>query len=1839
MSDASKAQHEALLQKILQATAWPDDTLQGHLEAWNRDRDALLEGLPPERVAVIGGDLVWTSFPAGQELGRVRLFDEPKSARVGSRALTLISPRDGRQLGTLPIPADCRPGLLIDEDRVLIHAPELEMAPTLAETTWFVDAAAQDFRTQHVDLHVHLPNQLLFACCRELGEVVVCSLDGREELTRWQIRPKGSYHCLNIAFDVDDERCYLTDNTSGQLWIADLETLEFKVWKSGLGILGNLAPGKEPGKIFLTKLAPEFSMVYFDIDTMTASYSLDIKGNSYAQARMLPFDPFQVSPRHAQLQFQTWTELEGRKSPVVNLIDPVEIICQKRYSLKDNLPNIGLAFPSPSPFPAWHALDFKTWLIKNKLLTESQLTQVAPPKAAPAVVKRQPVARKDFRIYQPPAEDADLWKRIGQDAEHLELPVAAEEAIIDLLNWAFYRVTLTNLRIHTDEMKRLKPLAHGIRLELASKDVVLAKIDGVLGRHSFETPISRKAVFELIQQGNLKGEMVRLEDTCPMCQTPFENKVCPACAFSLTREPDFEPKSVSAEPATSLYPGQLLIPHRALNSLLTLNIWRQPLQRLELQAAGVLQLGSGIVLPNHNYLVSDLKGNKVLEVSPSGEVLWKAKLALKQPVQVGYCYGDGGVHYLIVDQGNARVLEQDATGKSFRRYPMMKTPDADKLKAPRDVQLTPTGTWLISDPGIQAVLEVDARGQALRRYDADLGVSAPLLARRQPDGSTDIIDSAQKACLSYSAEGELLKRFVYWPPPPDGTHDNWAAKAAPDWGCQLHNGEYLLMGEDYIMMIAPKTDMLRWIVPIPDPVKEDSLLKVGFKSRSSGEQKKLSLENIVTELKSIGMLEGEKDEHLLSLADKLQTVRGNPGDWLVKPGEVGNGVYFLLEGKVEVIAHEDEKPVITTLEPGDICGQQAVFAGADDKAYKPGLKVSESARLLMLERGEFKKAVLGFPRLYQLIRTLDNDTQRRYRLFAERKTEALQGVLRKSINETRIREFGLFAGADDKFFDVLSERVHPMAYLPEQEVFGRLESAGSLYLILEGTVGVLRKGESEPMIVLAEGDIFGEMALYLDQPRSATVRTLDYCKFFEIEYRHIRALGKQFPWFGERLEDMARSRASSNQVAISAFEEAAGLKRQDLPVLEVNPPGQRQGQKVFYHASLRHDALIGFNTLGELLWYYGRESGSQLFHPSRINDLGSTLLVCDQDNDRVLEIDVYTREITRKWSGSLSRPAAAAFTPEGLLLVADPGNQRLVVMDETGREVWTHGLPEEIMNPTWAEFTPEGNILFADAGMHRVYELNRDGTLVWKHGKWRNPGATADQLDSPSCARRLTDGSTLIADAGNRRLVWVRPESEPLMLPLEAYNFDPEYVELLETGEILVVSSSQDRLIKLNRRGEITWKAEISFPHAAESQSADSTAVKVQDPGERWILDFDRIDELAPDTPVVPEEAVAEAGDSAAELVLAWGEDTSEPDYQPEPLPESNQDLAFDNVLDNALDDLHQDLHQDHRASQASTLSQGLTQEDLVEAMPWADLNLLDEALASDDTLHFSALKPKSDADADFELDLDELDALFNDASPEMHYEPAAEPALAPVPEQAPQDLGAALDQLFDDDNFGPFAPVADAPPLSANETNTKLMPGLASSTQMLPSSTSMPTRMMPTQSANTIPFEKIPWAELGFEEDDTPPSSPPADHNPYTQDAPEDLASALDMFFDDLEPSTPFAPAQAHPLPSEPGQATEYYHPHQNSQSTEVVGAPAQMTRMVPNHYMPTRVMPSMGTIPLQDSPWAEIGQTSGTQPAPAEHQAQAPVPPRAGTSELPQMPSGSGWSDEDFDFLDQLE
>lgn len=1448
---------EDILTLLRERKGWLQARIDDALAQWEAERSILLEDTEGVRISVDpDGFLVWESFPARTELHRERILPEAPQGQAGPRSLIWLDAETGRQQDIQTLPGDADIGLVVADAAVFLHADCLASAPLLAYTNTWVDTAYPDTRTQHVDLQVLAERELLFVLHREGGVVHIYHLHQRERLASWQIRSPGSSLALNLSFDRGGLKAYLTDNLTPQLWFADLVSLELKLWKSGLGILGNLLAAPEPGCLYLTILKPHFNLVYFELDTMSPRYSVEIRGEPLTSARTLAWDPFMADQETDLLFYLTARVQDSQIQPVLNIIDAEEVRTIKRVALRSpHLPAM-LVSGSENPLRRYQQLDFESWLLEQGLIAAEDLAEpmpavVAPPAALPAAPRE---------MYQPPAEAEDAWERIDQPADFLSLDVAADEVIVDLLCWAFYRLTLTNLRIHGSEIQKLRKVAAGIRTELQEKQAVLAELTGVLGRFEFRTPITRQAVLELLEQ-DPGVPRLRFEDACPICAQAFAQGSCVGCGYRFELPPDqqLDLSQASAAPADRLLPGQMLIPHPQRPLLLTLNPWRQPVAQLA--PVGLKSLTHGVVLPNQHLLAVDAVGNKLVELGSDGEICWKAKLALKKPVMCSYYLNSDELRYLVVDQGNARVLELDPAGRHHRRYPTLKTPEAAKLKCPTHVQLTPSGSWLIADAGHPAVFEVDARGQLLRRFGAEADLGEPILARRLADGGTDIVDRGRGEVLSFDSQGQLVQAFGFWPP----QAAEWAEAEAPAWACYLHNGEYLLLGAGYLMLVAPRQQLLRWIGPLP--VLEASLLQARFTARTGAELRRQQLAGYAEQLRGIALFATESEESLELLARHVTALSFDAGDWLLHTGELGNALFFVIDGVLDVVAPEKEPAVIFQVRPGESCGTQAVLS-LGDTTWRPGIRVNTSCQLLMLERGEFKKAVVNYPRLFSLVRQLDHDHQRLFKAFRDRKTEAAQDKLRVRLNETQIQKFSLFEGADGDFFEALAESVHAVAYLPDQIVCHRGESGGSLFLILEGSVGLLRQGESHPQITLGEGEIFGEMAMILEQPRTATVRTLDYCKFFVLEEPAMRGLASRFGWFWERLETLALERQRMNAATWNQFAARAGLDRPDLPQVLL-PAGPRQEEDVLYLPSLYHDALIGLNQEGEVLWFWGREATRQLFHPSRVQPLETSLLVVDTGNHRILEIAIEDRKTLRKWSGGLKLPSAATLTPEGLLLVADTGNQRLVVMDETGREVWQYGLPEEILSPVHVEITPVGTLLFTDAGMHRVYELSLDGQVLWTHGKWRSPGLSPEQLCEPSWAHRLADGSTLIADAGNQRLVWIEPRKPPQITQLHSLgSFRPQHLQRLTAGDWLALDPAQERAIRLNRRGEVIWEVVLQFadmPPAADTEPVSASA------DAPWVLDDSILDAIETETEALTLQAEAEAYQLEKQAVPAQG--------------------------------------------------------------------------------------------------------------------------------------------------------------------------------------------------------------------------------------------------------------------------------------------------------------------------------------------------------------------------------
>jgi len=85
----------------------------------------------------------------------------------------------------------------------------------------------------------------------------------------------------------------------------------------------------------------------------------------------------------------------------------------------------------------------------------------------------------------------------------------------------------------------------------------------------------------------------------------------------------------------------------------------------------------------------------------------------------------------------------------------------------------------------------------------------------------------------------------------------------------------------------------------------------------------------------------------------------------------------------------------------------------------------------------------------------------------------------------------------------------------------------SLYCLLRGEVEVLKTMESRRSVrvnTLSAGEVFGEMTLFLDAPRSASVRTLEECLLMRLGRPAVRRLLEDNPALLERFASLVSAR-------------------------------------------------------------------------------------------------------------------------------------------------------------------------------------------------------------------------------------------------------------------------------------------------------------------------------------------------------------------------------------------------------------------------------------------------------------------------------------------------------------------------------------------------------------------------------------------------------------------------------------------------------------------------------------------------------------------------------------------
>jgi len=123
----------------------------------------------------------------------------------------------------------------------------------------------------------------------------------------------------------------------------------------------------------------------------------------------------------------------------------------------------------------------------------------------------------------------------------------------------------------------------------------------------------------------------------------------------------------------------------------------------------------------------------------------------------------------------------------------------------------------------------------------------------------------------------------------------------------------------------------------------------------------------------------------------------------------------------------------------------------------------------------------------------------------------------------------IFHDAEPRFLEDVALRLRPEVLGPGERVVEQGEPGEDMYFIVRGELEVI-DGDGKAFATLTEGDFFGEIALFTDEPRTATVRTLTYCDVYVLTRSSFRYLSQRYPAVHERIKAAALARASRRHV-------------------------------------------------------------------------------------------------------------------------------------------------------------------------------------------------------------------------------------------------------------------------------------------------------------------------------------------------------------------------------------------------------------------------------------------------------------------------------------------------------------------------------------------------------------------------------------------------------------------------------------------------------------------------------------------------------------------------------------
>jgi CRP-like cAMP-binding protein len=245
------------------------------------------------------------------------------------------------------------------------------------------------------------------------------------------------------------------------------------------------------------------------------------------------------------------------------------------------------------------------------------------------------------------------------------------------------------------------------------------------------------------------------------------------------------------------------------------------------------------------------------------------------------------------------------------------------------------------------------------------------------------------------------------------------------------------------------------------------------------------------------------------------------GTQVVREGEPGDALYVIVRGEVEV--HRDGT-LLAVLGAGSFFGELSLFL---NKPRSATVTTRQPTELFVLSRTEVERIADEHPSF----------------------SEDLAGFARRRLLANVLATspiFEPFAGDDKRqFLSAFESHVVPAG----ETVIREGGASPGLFVIVEGQVQVVKSDGDEPVVVahLGPGDVFGEIALVLERPATASVVTSESCMLLQLPRGDFSGVARARPEAKAYLDGLTETRLAELRSAHASPD--AVLNADDLVIV------------------------------------------------------------------------------------------------------------------------------------------------------------------------------------------------------------------------------------------------------------------------------------------------------------------------------------------------------------------------------------------------------------------------------------------------------------------------------------------------------------------------------------------------------------------------------------------------------------------------------------------------------------------------------------------------------------------